>query len=86
MGRGPNKEERNLSPTKNAIRICPKSKGIYLHYLEALNRYLVQREQSEGEYDLKEIILYTDGGCRDNGAESNIGGIGIVLSILRKII
>jgi len=32
-----------------------------------------------GEYDLKEIILYTDGGCRDNGAESNIGGIGIVL-------
>ena len=28
---------------------------------------------------MKEIILYTDGGCRDNGAESNIGGIGIVL-------
>ncbi|HHT50956.1 MAG TPA: ribonuclease HI [Eubacteriaceae bacterium] len=28
---------------------------------------------------MKEIIIYTDGGCRDNGSENNVGGIGIVL-------
>lgn len=28
---------------------------------------------------MKEITIYTDGGCRDNGAKENIGGIGIVL-------
>lgn len=28
---------------------------------------------------MKEIIIYTDGGCRDNGAKENIGGIGAVL-------
>lgn len=28
---------------------------------------------------MKEIIIYTDGGCRDNGAKENVGGIGVVL-------
>lgn len=28
----------------------------------------------------KEIIIYTDGGCRGNGKENNVGGWGAVLS------
>lgn len=33
---------------------------------------------------MKEIIMYTDGGCRDNGSKTNIGGIGIVLMYPQK--
>lgn len=33
---------------------------------------------------MKEIVIYTDGGCRDNGAKENIGAIGIVLIYPKK--
>lgn len=33
---------------------------------------------------MKEIIMYTDGGCRDNGSKINIGGIGIMLMYPQK--
>ena len=33
---------------------------------------------------MKNIIIYTDGGCRDNGAKENIGAIGIVLMYPEK--
>lgn len=33
---------------------------------------------------MKEVIIYTDGGCRNNGAKENIGAIGVVLMYPEK--